>query len=98
MGAMNSRFSQYFERGDRHGNPGIELVAQEAKPNPAAFNQTWATHLGTGRGQQILAHGDLLLDKPSYNVSITHFVIIRALLMFCQVKCEQYSYIFKTHQ
>ena len=38
MGAINARFSQYFEWGDRQSNPGIELITQEAKPNAAAFN------------------------------------------------------------
>lgn len=95
MGAINSRFSQYCEWGDRQSEPGIEFIAQEAKPDKAPFNQTRATHLETGRGQQILTHGDLLLDKLSYNVSITHFSMIRALLMFCQEKSERCSCILK---
>jgi hypothetical protein len=79
VGAISVRCHQYFERGDRQSNPGIELITQEAKPDAAAFNG--ATQFGTGQSKQFLVHGDLLLDpfKLKYehhslfkNTSIAH--------------------------
>jgi hypothetical protein len=63
MGAINARFSQYFEWGDRQSHPGIELIAQEAAPNAAIFNG--ATQIGTEQDEYILTHKDRLLDKFS---------------------------------
>ncbi|MEA5598210.1 hypothetical protein [Rivularia sp. UHCC 0363] len=44
IGAIDTRSCQQVEQCDRQSNPGVEFVAQKAKPNKVALDKTRATH------------------------------------------------------